>query len=232
MFTFNPTPGQAYEVCVDPSNLLLTGSTLLDALTFRWHFQGQTQDGFAACFEAPCDGEYTVTLEILLPDGTVCMALNSTYQHNVEANCQGKKDIQYKETFEYYHNGERSKVKFRAKHQTKYDNSIWFNWGKNQVETEQKSYKKKWYGWKKTPRRHQIFLDGNVYPTGNACLCDGAPFNLDPTFHFRDKTEKKTEYNVPLFLSEPGIFCKVDDPYEVTFIEDNGAVTQTYRFPQ
>ncbi len=231
LLNITPTPGMAEQVCVNGTNLLLGSAELLDALNFNWSFQGQDGEGLQPCFIAPCDGTYAITLQITLEDGSSCMTLAEEYQHNVEANCEGKKDIQVKESFEYFIGGDRHKVCFRAKHQTKLDNNI-FDWGKNQIETQQKSYKKRWYGWQKVSKRHIITLEGNVYPSGDACYCEGVPDYLDPSIDFRDKTEKNTKYYKQMFPSAEGIFCKVNDKYTVTFNENNGSVVQSYDFPQ
>lgn len=231
LLNITPTPGMAEQVCVNATNLLLGSATLLDALEFNWSFQGQPGEGLQPCFIAPCDGIYSIVLSISLEDGQPCKSISEEYPHNVEANCEGKIDIQVKEDFEYFIGNERHKVCFRAKHQTKLDNNI-FDWGKNQIETQQQSYKKRWYGWQKVAKRHFITLEGNVYPPGNACFCEGVPDYLDPSIDFRNKVEKNTKYYKQMFPSADGIFCKANDKYKVTFNENNGSVIQSYEFPQ
>lgn len=231
LLDLTPTPGNAEQVCVNASNLLLGSAALLDALTFEWTFQNQSGTGINVCFTAPCDGTYDLTLVIKLADGTTCIAISEEYHHHVEANCQGLTDRQFKEDFPYTLGGKSCKVTFRAKHQTKLDNGF-LNWNKNQIETQQTSYKKKWGFWFKTSRRHEIRLEGNVYPSGDACYCEGTPDYLNPNIDFRIKTEKNTKYYKQMFPDSDGIFCKVNDPYKVTFNEANGIIVQSYEFPQ
>jgi len=231
-YTFNPTPGNGHETCGDAGDLVVAFANYADQLNFTWGFQGQgTQEGISGCFNAPCDGEYVTSLTISNDDGEICAVLQTNYQHSIEAFCEGKVDIQYKDDFEYYISGDRFKSFVRAKHETDYDDGF-FSTSPNQVEGEIKSYKKKWWGWKKTPRHHEIHMEGNVYTFGNACAC-GGPYDDIPG-PAKIETAKKTTRNQPMFPSSAGIFCRVDDPYFVTLkvkINGNYQVDQTYTFP-
>ena len=219
---FQPTPNNAQQVCATVNNFytMLINLAIADNYSFRWTFQGQTSSGLQVCFDAPCDGTYLFSLEILDADGNLCSSYTDRYNHNVDAYCEGKEDIEQKYPMYYIHNGENKGVLLRGKHETNKDDG-WFSSAPNQVETEMKHYKKVNNKWKKDERHNRTHILGNVYPQGNGCDCGGTPFMMDKIFQELIEKKHKYERNYVVFPSHDddgqGIFCRVDDPYTVEF---------------
>ena len=240
----NTTPNEPTEVCVSLGNAALAAinETVSDNYTLKWHFQGQEGTGTNPCFYAGCDGAYMVIVQVLV-DGEVCATLLNWHHHNVLANCEGKEDLKRDDVMYYPFEGEVKRTLWWAKHETNKDDSnflgigIW-NSAPNQIETKMKHYRKYGSNWYPDFRHNRTTIAGNVYPQGEACDCGGIPDLMEELFEETFYKEFKFEKNHKVFESQTGlkgIFCKVDDPYTVSFYPlDNTTVLDedSVDFPQ
>jgi len=215
------------EVCVGLGDISGAISNLAN-ITYEWSINGEDITGGNPCFDVTCDGNYTGTLTIFR-DEVACYVNSFTYDYSGgDANCQGHNDIPKKDVVTWSSDSDR-KTKFRAKHSTINDYSLAFplNWGGNRIEAEIKSYEKGLF-WKKEARKHDIVLEGKVFPHESGCACGGQPDDL-PGAILSEIAEVSYHEEI-MFPDAEGIYCKVDKPYEVILLDENEA--KTYSFPQ
>ena len=213
--------------------------------TFEWTFQGQSGSGLQDCFDAPCDGNYLVSLQIFDADGVPCVTYTDRYDRNEDANCEGKVDITKDWTYQdgyfevNYPNHKRFRTEIWGKHETNKDDGIFSNPSVvNQIEAKMKHYEIINGNWKKSSLHHKIHFHGNVYPQGNGCDCGGNPLFMDDEREDLVQADSYWEQVKKVFPSQDddgqGIFCLQDDPYFVhykTYLWGVERTVQTFAFP-
>ena len=228
---FNTVAGGG-EVCIGLGPIAGAVANL-SGITFEWTVQGQTVTSTNPCFPVSCDGSYPGSLTIK-KDGIDCYTNTFTFEYSGgDADCQLHGDLELPDNSSdeiVWNTDSDRKTKIRAKHQTQLDNSIWFNWGGNQVEGEITCYERRspsWLGWKKETRTTTIEMVGNVYPHENGCACGGDPGFMNESW---TKSAKNHYQEKPMFVSSDGIYGRASDPYNVRLVD--GPVDVTIQFPQ
>lgn len=214
----------------DASFLIGLFSALTD-LDWEWTFpwMNQTSTEISPVFNYPCENTYSVNLTFT-NNGEFCASYDFDAEINENGNCQGFNDITMQEEDEYFKHNKESKVVYRGKHQTKLDNIPFFHGG-NQIEAEQKSYKRNFLGgWSRVDRDHTINMNGKVISHGNGCACGGPEDFLDEEIIEIDVC--RTYHEKVMFANSDGIFCDPSDPYTISFKEGNVDEEESFDFPQ